>query len=650
MRFLNTSTLQFVHVPHSELHLDSNQYAILSYRWGADEDEVSFEDIQLSTDISGKKGFAKLKGFCKLALSEGCRYGWVDTCCINKGNSSELGEAINSMYQWYQASKICIAYLEDVPQRQLISSSWFDRGWTLQELIGPKTVVFCNHDWHIIGTKIELIAELSSKTKIPDSVLSHATKPSACSVAQRMSWAANRITTRVEDRAYSLMGLFDVYMPMIYGEREKAFLRLQQHIIQKSKDESIFACSTEFPGNSRTYSGLFAPSPLAYVYCSEIIQTQGSGGFSEVNGELSITSMIAPYSMETYSALLHCTHRANPDDNVSILVTTTSNEGQYVRVRDVGDAGQTLISSSHRARFIKQQIHVLVDPTEPPVNTFNGFWLRTLQPPGYAQCQTVVLSNSLAPGTDYIYQHDYSQGITGLVHMRPSTTTECSEWSHVHWIKFGFDTKFNPVLWLASAKHSQRLQLDFEAATALGPESYLHQKIMSFAQDNAEENWPSNEPNTEGGWPNEYEKWTNGAFVIAIDKKKGFCSQVVSALNLRISVQLQLRHKRTVDAAKTTDDGGLPLSPMKIWVVDINDIGGVTPEKRARRRKKGAEREALQRTKDDQQRERVDLRVRSRLCCFLFLFHPTILGILVLVLWLEGELGPSSNEGELKLH
>lgn len=253
MRLLNTRDLQFVHVPDSEIHHDKNQYAILSHRWGADEDEVTFEDVHLSKDISGKKGFSKLKGFCKLALSEGCRYGWVDTCCINKGNSSELGEAINSMYRWYVGSKICIAYLEDVPQRQLLSSSWFDRGWTLQELIGPKTMIFCNHDWHTIGTKIELIAELSRKIKIPESVLSHATKPSACSVAQRMSWAADRITTRVEDRAYSLMGLFDVNLPMIYGELEKAFLRLQQHIIQKSKDESIFAWCTEFPGNWKTY-------------------------------------------------------------------------------------------------------------------------------------------------------------------------------------------------------------------------------------------------------------------------------------------------------------------------------------------------------------------------------------------------------------
>ena len=589
MRFLNTSDLQFVHVPDSETHHDKNQYAILSHRWGTDEDEVTFEDIQLSMDISRKKGLSKLKGFCKLALSEGCRYGWVDTCCINKGNSSELGEAINSMYRWYSGSKICIAYLEDVPQRQLLSSSWFDRGWTLQELIGPKTVIFCNHDWHIIGTKIELVAELSRKTKIPESVLSHASKPSACSVAQRMSWAAERITTRVEDRAYSLMGLFDVYMPMIYGEREKAFLRLQQHIIQKSKDESVFAWCTEFPENLKSYSGLFAPSPSAYVHCSEIIQTRGSEGFSEVNGELLIQSKVAPYSMKTYSALLHCTHRDNPYANVSILIAPTSDETTYVRVRDVGDGGHTLIRSSDQARFAKQQVRVLVDPVEPPLTIFYGFWLRTLQPPGYAEHQTVMLSNNRAPRTDLIRQQECSQDLAGLVHMRSKSTTECSAWSHVHWIKFGFDSVFNPVLWLASAKHSCRLQADFEGALALGPESHLHRKIMTFEQtfeqikgidsfylryDDRYKWYPCRD-----AWVDE---WKNGAFAITVDKESGY-HWIYKGINLAISVNLE-----TIDNFGEDDNSELPLSPMKIWVVDITDAGGETPEERVQRHEKSA--------------------------------------------------------------
>ena len=128
MRFLDTRTLKFEQIPDSELHLERNQYAILSHRWGADKDEVSFEDIHSSTEFFSKKGFNKIREFCKVAISESCRYGWVDTCCINKEDAVELSEAINSMYQWYKGSKICIAYLEDVPQKQLTDSQWFDRG------------------------------------------------------------------------------------------------------------------------------------------------------------------------------------------------------------------------------------------------------------------------------------------------------------------------------------------------------------------------------------------------------------------------------------------------------------------------------------------------------------------------------------------
>lgn len=120
MRFLDTRTLQFV--PDSELPLENIEYAILSHRWGPAETEVSFEDVKLGRDFSNKKGFKKLEGFCKVAASVNYHYAWLDTCCIDKGNLVELSEAINSMYRWYQGSKICIAYLEDVPQKQLTES------------------------------------------------------------------------------------------------------------------------------------------------------------------------------------------------------------------------------------------------------------------------------------------------------------------------------------------------------------------------------------------------------------------------------------------------------------------------------------------------------------------------------------------------
>ena len=288
MRFLHTETLQLVQIPDSEIPLEKNNYAILSHRWGADEDEVTFEDILSRANVANKKGFAKLKSFCKKASSRGFRYAWADTCCVDKRSSSELAEAIRSLYHWYEGSSFCVAYLEDVPQRDFIDSEWFDRGKTLQELISPNEVSFFDHDWEPIGTKGELLEKLSLKTGIPEGVLSHAAKPSICSIAQCMSWAAERKTTRVEDRAYSLIGLFGVSITPAYGEPEKAFLRLQQAIVLGSKDESLFAWGMENDDKTETYCGLYATSPSAFIDCRRVYSTRGSSGFTEANGEVSI--------------------------------------------------------------------------------------------------------------------------------------------------------------------------------------------------------------------------------------------------------------------------------------------------------------------------------------------------------------------------
>lgn len=586
MRFLNTHSLQFEQIPDSELHLEENQYAILSHRWGADEDEVSFEDVRSSTDFSKKRGFHKLKGFCKAAASANCRYGWVDTCCINKANSSELSEAINSMYHWYQGSKICITYLEDVPRKQMMDSNWFDRGWTLQELIGPKAVAFFDHDWNIIGTKNELIADLSRKTRIPEEILSHVAKPSTCSVAQRMSWAAHRMTTRVEDRAYSLMGLFDIYMPMIYGEREKAFLRLQQHIIQKCKDESIFAWDMDFLGDTRTYSGLFAPSPLAYANCNDIIQTQGSRGFSESNGELSICSRISPHSLGMYFAELHCTDRASTESNAFILIADTSTEGESVRVRDAKNLIRGHMKSVHWIWSTERQIRVPVDPIYPPVKYFDGLWLRTLQPPGHNRCKTTILSSRLTSRADHVCYHELDQGIAGIVRIEPQNRLDFSGCFSIRWITFGFDEKSIPVLWLANDDHCKHLQNAFEQAVASGPDSVEHQQFMKTCKSHLKTGergsttrWQRMPSESKMIGSSHYEAqpthlW-QGSLVISSDKTHGVYGRIMEELNLEISVQLQPCNSVAVAPSGDNRDGsGLPLNSMKIWVVDIIDTGG----------------------------------------------------------------------------
>ena len=162
------------------------------------------------------------------------------------------------MFKWYGHAGTCLIYLDDVddgdPHRQdslFRKSRWFTRGWTLQELLAPKRLVFFSKSWSSLGTKGSLLTLLSAITKIPIDALSHNSSFSSFSVAQRMSWAAKRQTTRVEDQAYSLMGLFSIFMPIIYGEGSSAFRRLQLEIIQRSSDQSIFAWS---PGRSMGYS------------------------------------------------------------------------------------------------------------------------------------------------------------------------------------------------------------------------------------------------------------------------------------------------------------------------------------------------------------------------------------------------------------
>jgi len=163
------------------------------------------------------------------------------------------------MYQWYCGAQACYAYLADVHNGPDVkdsfqNSEWFKKGWTLQELLAPKIVVFFDHDWEEIGTKCGLEESITTITGIHDFV----DYENAC-VAQKMSWAAERRTTRVEDRAYSLMGLFGVYMPPLYGEGENASMRLQLEILKVSDDESIFAWSTK-----TTAGGLLAWSPKAF--------------------------------------------------------------------------------------------------------------------------------------------------------------------------------------------------------------------------------------------------------------------------------------------------------------------------------------------------------------------------------------------------
>ena len=581
MRFLNTSTLRFEEVADSSLGVESNKYAILSHRWGAAQDEISFVDINESRDISHKKGFAKLKGFCDLAASLGYGYGWDDTCCINKGDSSELSEAINSMYRWYHGSSVCIVYLEDVPEKPMMDSGWFNRGWTLQELIAPEVTLFYDRDWNQIGAKSDLLAELCGKTGIPKDVLSHAIGPSKCSIAQRMSWAAKRETTRVEDRAYSLLGIFDVSMPHIYGEREKAFLRLQRAISQQSKDESMFAWSMGMEKHEESYSGLFAPSPSSYIHCSDMISTRGSTGFAETNGELSITLKTFPHSMETYYTILNCTQRDRPESRIAILLSRLSTEGEYLRAEKGLTGGRTVVAPSDWKNFTDRQVRISLEPTEPPLNRFYGFWLRTLEPPGHTDCEARILSRSKRSEADKVCLAEMEWGTAGIVQFAPKvkptrkkgTLDDESGWSKIGWIKLGFDREFNPMLLLASdkgrmisfRKHPTRVRPDedsFEQAISSKADPQLLTEIFH-------NQWI----NSEAAVPSRSHGWHTGISILKVDRRKGI-SGSLEALNLGISVKLCPAH-----SCDPLSKEGVDVDPKQIWVVDITDTKGKDPER-----------------------------------------------------------------------
>jgi len=228
------------------------RYAILSHTWGRDGDEVTYKDIIDGTG-RGKPGYDKLT-FCAVqAKNDELGYCWIDTCCIDKSNSVEVQEAVNSMFRWYQNAARCYVYLPDVstePRRsqEIVAESsswssvfrqsrWFRRGWTLQELLAPRSVEFFSQEHQRLGDKNSLENLIHEITTIPISALRGASL-SQFGVDEKLLWTKNRQTTRKEDIIYSLLGIFNVYMPLIYGEgRENAFKRLQEEIRKYSASD-----------------------------------------------------------------------------------------------------------------------------------------------------------------------------------------------------------------------------------------------------------------------------------------------------------------------------------------------------------------------------------------------------------------------------
>ena len=296
----------------------------------------------MENGIAHKKvAYNKILGACTQARVDEHQWLWIDTCCIDKKSSAELSEAINSMYAWYEHAAVCYAYLSDVQINTFVMNSrWFTRGWTLQELLAPQHVRFYSREWLLIGTKQGLAHTIAKITGISEQILTGTESIHAASTAKKMSWASERSTTKIEDVAYCLMGIFDVNMPLLYGEGERAFTRLQEEILKSSDDMSIFAWkepSYDNPNIMEHHRGLLAKSPAWFMATGSIFpyrKWKQNAPFSLSNKGISIQVPLTFLEYTgLYAAALDCPPSSKQDGFIGIYLTPLSEDDGFARVR-----------------------------------------------------------------------------------------------------------------------------------------------------------------------------------------------------------------------------------------------------------------------------------------------------------------------------
>ncbi|KAF5649833.1 heterokaryon incompatibility protein het-E-1 [Fusarium tjaetaba] len=347
MRLINTQTLEL----HEFFNENTPPYAILSHVWG--NQEATFQDWQNHQQVIWKAGYWKIRGACNEALKYRLEWLWVDTNCIDKSSSAELSEAINSMFAYYQKSEVCFAYLVDVPTAnqpedvlysQIARSRWFTRGWTLQELIAPKNLIFHAADWSQICRNVGSLTFLVTQiTQIRQEYLDGQWNIHGASIAERMSWLSKRTTTRTEDMAYCMLGIFNINMPLLYGEGERAFVRLQEEIMKTSNDHTIF-CWEWNEDVPKDWGSLLAPWPTTF---------QAAGDFCPaISHEISIYSMTnAGLSIQLPTMITSIsTHRV--DNWVVVLQATSRRLGHMPRqVACIRVAGHRIGDLLHVSRI-----------------------------------------------------------------------------------------------------------------------------------------------------------------------------------------------------------------------------------------------------------------------------------------------------------
>ncbi|KAK4222707.1 putative vegetative incompatibility protein [Podospora fimiseda] len=375
-------------ISSEELKVDKSEpYAILSHTWETDKtDELTLQELlNPSLNTSTKCGYRKTLKACEQALSrDNLKFTWVDTCCIDKESSAKLSEAIRSMYKWYKNAQVCYVYLSDLAPTNnnekltvatLYKCRWFSRGWTLQELIAPKNVVFFDQEWNERGTKNELSAVISEITKIPETLLNNTKPVSEYSVACRMSWASKRKTARPEDMAYCLLGIFGINMSERYGEGEEAFFRLQRKILKKpnAPDMSLFAWKDD-ADSWRRFAPVLATSPAQFRDSGNIVSKLEDSEYSRVNVgtrgiHLFVSLLHRPQEKEEeYKCILDLfstqeeAEDAEESPSIGICLRKTSG-GKYVRfntglIPDIGVVrrGQESVWSKDTRRMLVERI------------------------------------------------------------------------------------------------------------------------------------------------------------------------------------------------------------------------------------------------------------------------------------------------------
>ncbi|KAF1359844.1 hypothetical protein EJ07DRAFT_165928 [Lizonia empirigonia] len=376
MRLIDAHTLGLQWFHESEVP----EYAILSHTWvwinrikvfsasydtpsssiaslSSQDEQSSFISTSFATSLSGVKeeellnrpGYSKIVNAAREARHLGYRYIWIDTCCIDKSSSAELQEAINSMYRWYKGAETGPGELRtasEIAKSAFETSRWTKRGWTLQELIAPA----------LLGAKVEFLQELSEATGIPVYVLEERRSIRELSVAERMSWAANRLTTRTEDLAYCLLGLFDIQMPLLYGEGNKAFSALD--------------------ATPSTYRGLIARSPVEFRNCQSVEREDSISTFpinpTPIGLHVQLEFLPDQHDKSCVTALIRVSNALN--QRLAISLKCLDGQAQYARV----NAG-TVVSINDWPTGQLRTIYIRQKPSIPPDFTtpeFSSFHIR----------------------------------------------------------------------------------------------------------------------------------------------------------------------------------------------------------------------------------------------------------------------------------